>query len=319
MNRIIVPLDGSELSEKALGLGQVLARAFGATLELVHVLEEPIMFDLLPSLLLPDRQAAEKYLRDLAADMPEDIAVVTYVLRGNPTDELLKLTENVEGAILVMSTHGRGGLGRIMYGSVADKVLRGATVPVALVRGGVDVQVTHLHSILVPVDGSELSELGLAMAVDLARHSGATLSMVRVVEPIWASAYGAFAEASILASPQILEVEEQLQADARAYLDAIANELREQGLRVGWEVRGGRPADEIIRAAETTSADLIVIATHGHGGMRRFALGSVTNEVLHRGLTPMVAIPPKVQVAHAAGAEATVAEAPVGEYLATGW
>jgi nucleotide-binding universal stress UspA family protein len=319
MKRIIVPLDGSELSEKALGLGQVLARAYGATLELAHVLEEPVMLDLLPSLLLPDRQAAEKYLRDVAKETPEDIETATYVIRGNATEELLKLTRDAPDTMLVMSTHGRGGLGRIMYGSVADKVLRGATVPVALVRGGVEVQETHLHNILVPIDGSELSEMGLAMAVDLAEHSGAAITMVRVVEPIWASAYGAFAEASILASPQILEIEEQLQADARAYLDRIANDLRERGLRVGWEVRGGRPADEIIRAAETTSADIIVISTHGHGGIRRFALGSVTNEVLHRGITPMVAIPPKAKVATEDLPFTTQSDAKVEEYLATGW
>lgn len=320
MNRIIIPLDGSALSEQALGLAQVLARAYGATMELVHILEEPVVLDLLPSLLLPDRPAAEKYLRELAETLPDDIAKVWYAVRGNATEELLRLTSGATDTAVVMSTHGRGGLGRVMYGSVADKVLRGSTVPVALVRGTAARGDTPLRHLLVPLDGSELSESGLAAATDLAIASDAAMTLVRVVEPIWATTYGAFAEASILASPQILEVEEQLQAEARDYLDRIARDLRDKGLRVSWEVRAGRPADEIIRSAETTSSDMIVISTHGRGGIRRFALGSVTNEVLHRGSTPVFAIPPK---AHASLAESvvvsTVSDAEVNDMLATGW
>ena len=124
----------------------------------------------------------------------------------------------------------------------------------------------------------------------------------------------------MLASAQIQEVEDQLQAEARAYLDATAKALRDRGLRVGWEVRAGRPADEIIRAAETTSADLIVLSTHGRGGLKRFALGSVTNEVLHRGVTPVFAVPPKAQgMLTTADETHSVADAAAGDFMATGW
>ncbi|HUG14305.1 MAG TPA: universal stress protein [Thermomicrobiales bacterium] len=292
MQRVIVPLDGSELSESAIGLGQILARSFGAALELTTVLTEPVMLDLLPSLLLPDRSAAEHYLEKVASRVSPDIETFSYVIRGNPVEELLRLTSGQPDVVVVMSTHGRGGLGRVMYGSVADKVLRGSTVPVALVRGGVAAEKSTLNSLLVPLDGSELAGQALALAAELGARVDATLTLVRVVEPIWSTTYGAFAEASMLASQQIIEVEQQLQAEARADLDRIATGLRERGLRVGWEVRAGRPADEIVRAAETTSADLIVISTHGRGGLRRFALGSVTSEIMHRGVTPILAIPP---------------------------
>lgn len=320
MNRIIIPLDGSELSERAIGLGQGLARAYGAVLELTTVLTEPVLLDLLPSLLLPDRSAAEQYLAKVASSLPDDIETYTYVIRGNAFDELMRLTNGQTDVMLVMSTHGRGGLGRVMYGSIADKVLRGSTVPVALVRGGADHPTGGLKSILVPLDGSELSEDALGVAADLASRIDATITLVRVVEPIWASSFGAFADASALASQQIIEVEEQLQMEARGHLDGLANGLRERGLRVGWEVRAGRAADEIIRAAETMSADIIVISTHGRGGLRRFALGSVTNEVIHRGITPILAIPPKAREAvHVDGPTASSSEAPVDGFLTPGW
>jgi nucleotide-binding universal stress UspA family protein len=320
MNRIIVPLDTSELSERALVLGQMLARTYGSELEIIHVLEEPDAFDLVPSRLIPDRAAAEKYLNDIAATIANDVPTVTKVLPGSPADALLRHVRGAGDVLVVMSTHGRGGLGRLMFGSVADKVLRGASVPVALVRGGTAPQDMALHNILVPLDGSRLSEEALTAAVDVAERSDAAITLVRVVEPIWAASYGAFAEGSMLAAANILDVEEQLRADARAYLDSIATRLRDNGLRVAWEVRGGRPADEIIRATETISADLIVISTHGHGGMRRFALGSVTNEVLHRGTTPVLAIPPMAQVtSNTSVTESPGTESMVGEYLATGW
>lgn len=320
MNRVILPLDGSKLSECALGLGQSLARAYGATLELTTVLTEPVLLDLLPGLMLPDRQAAEEYLTGIAQDVPDEIQTYTYAIRGNPTEQLLRLTSNTADTMIVMSTHGRGGLGRVMYGSVADKVLRGSTVPIALVRGGVEYDRAGISSILVPLDGSEIAEEALALAADLAERVDATVTLVRVVEPIWASTYGAFTEASILASQQIQDVEDQLQAEARAYLDAMAKALRERGLRVGWEVRAGRPADEIMRAAETTSADLIVLSTHGRGGLKRFALGSVTNEVLHRGVTPVFAVPPKARGAlDAPGDSQSIVDATAEDFLATGW
>jgi nucleotide-binding universal stress UspA family protein len=296
MRKIIVALDGSELSERSLGLGQELARSFTGELVLVHVLEEPVLLDLVPSLVVPDRAAAEQYLCDLAARVDGSVAVRAAVLRGNATAELLRLAEEEPEAILAMSTHGRGGLGRLMYGSVADKVLRAAPVPVALVRGTAPSGMTGLHNLLVPLDGSRLSEEVLPLAVDLTRQTGATLSLARVVEPFWHAPYVAYTpEAMYLDAEQLAEIETELLEDARGYLDQIAGELREQGVRVLWEVRLGRPADEIIRMAETTDADLLLLSTHGRGGIRRWALGSVTEEVLHRGITPLLVIPPKLR------------------------
>lgn len=324
IKRVIVPLDGSELSESAISLGQLFARVYGAALEITTVLTEPVMLDLMPTLLTPDRDDAERYVKSIEEQLPDDLETYSYVLRGNPAEELLRLTRGASDAMIVMSTHGRGGLGRVMFGSVADKVLRGSTVPIALVRGGVATDKSTLGSILVPLDGSDLSEQSLALATDLAAESDATLTLVRVVEPIWATTYGALAEASALATDQIIEVEKQLQAEARDYLDRLAILLREKGLRVGWEVRAGRPADEIVRAAETTSADLIVITTHGRGGLRRFALGSVTSEVMHRGGAPILAIPSGAR--HDvegdegdADSDNVVAPQVAGEFVPSGW
>ncbi|MCO5176551.1 MAG: universal stress protein [Thermomicrobiales bacterium] len=188
----------------------------------------------------------------------------------------------------------------MVFGSVADKIVRGSTVPVVLVRDEHEQPHDVLRTVLVPLDGSALSETALPYAVELAQGTGATLALVRVVEPYWQSAFIAETpEAVYLSQSQIDDLEEQAHAEARGDLDTLATRLRGEGLRVVWEVRTGRPADEIARVAETTDADLIVISTHGRGGIRRWAFGSVTNEVLHRSKTPVLAIPPRAHVREA--------------------
>lgn len=290
---VIVPLDGSELSRHAVGLATTLARARSGSLTLVHVIDEPAFSDLPPAMAVEDRANAEQYLASIASSIEEGMPVKTHILTGNPTEELLRFADRAPGSMIAMSTHGRGGFGRVMFGSVADKIVRGSKVPVALVRDEHDIPRGQLRTILVPLDGSPLSEAALPYATELAAGTGATLALVRVIDPFWQSAFVAeVPEAVYLSQQQIDELEEQARAEARADLDQLATQLRADGLRVVWEVRSGRPADEIARVAETTAADLILISTHGRGGIRRWAFGSVTNELLHRGNVPILAVPP---------------------------
>jgi nucleotide-binding universal stress UspA family protein len=295
MDTVIVPLDGSELSERAIRLGEVIALAMGAKLALVHVLEEPIAYDLVPSLLIPDRTVAEAYLRRVATDVQRGTEVSIHVVHGNPVDALTTLTRDEPESMLVMSTHGRSGLGRLMFGSVADKVVRESSVPVALVRGSSTPYRKTLHSLLVPLDGSLFSEEAMPIAIDLARKCDASIGLVHICDPFWVST------SSFAAQDQpdereggLADVDRQALAAGRSYLERVAEDVRSQGISVHWEVRFGKPADEIVRAAETTEADLIVMATHGRGGIRRLPIGSVANEVLHRGTIPILVIPPRV-------------------------
>jgi nucleotide-binding universal stress UspA family protein len=294
MYTVIVALDGSAFGERALGFGERLARTLGAPLELVHVLEEPIAFDLVPSLVMPDRPAAERYVAGVAAGLAGDVPVTSDVLRGNATDELLGLTAQRPDALCVLSTHGRSGLGRTMLGSVADKVLRGSTVPVALVREPVCVRADRLKNLLVLLDGSRLAEEALPLALEIAERVDATLSLVRIVEPVWQTAVPPYpAEpGTFLTAEQAAEIEGHLLAEARLYLSQIAALVQERRIRVTWEVRCGRPVEEITRLAATSATDVIVLSTHGRGGFRRWALGSVLDELVHYCPVPILAIPP---------------------------
>jgi nucleotide-binding universal stress UspA family protein len=147
---------------------------------------------------------------------------------------------------------------------------------------------------MLPLDGSELAESALPLAALLAELTGATLSLVRVIP------HGMHATptlASLIAPPlgaaQLADAEAQQQHEARAYLKLVADTLRERGIRVTWEVRSGSPADEIVRTIQTTNADLLVVATHGRTGVRRWVLGSTTSALVVRSSVPILVIPPR--------------------------
>lgn len=295
METIIVPLDGSPLSAHAISFGVAFARAYGAELRLVHILEEPIAFDLLPSLLIPDRASAEAYLKRHATDVPSDVPVDTMVLRGYAAEVLVETAAAEQDAMLVMGTHGRGAARRAMLGSIADDVLRHATVPVVLVRGTATAPKNVFKTIMVPLDTSHYGEEALPLAIDLATQCDASVSLVNVCEPFWDSPYVAVAPELGPINQDVLEASQrELLAAGRAYLHRLADDMRTKGVQVTWEVRIGRPTDEILRAIETTGVDLVIIATHGRGGISRLAFGSVTNDILRHSSVPILAIPPRM-------------------------
>lgn len=304
MNRIIVPLDGSTHSERAISFAETFARTFDSRIQLVHVLEDPIAFSLMPSLIIPDRLSAEQYLRDVTEQISKDIEVTNHVIRGKPVKAILDLAADSPGAMIVMSTKARRGIDRLMLGNFADKVLRRSMVPVALVRGSSPPANEGFQSLLVPLDKTSYSETALSIATDLAQRSGATLALVNVCEPFWVSPYAeTMPQLSYVGHERERDVDRESLETGRYYLDQLARRIRADGIRSIWEVRFGKPADEILRAAETTEADLIVMATHDRHGIRRLALGSVTSEVLQRAKMPILTIPP-----HAIGYEqATIA------------
>lgn len=312
MNAVIVPLDGSELSERAIQPATALASAFDAELHLIHVLAGPAFSGLAPTRPLRDRTSARQYLDDLADQAPAGLRVCAGVLEGDPVDRILQLTQARAGAIVVMCTHGRHALGRLAFGSVADRVMREAAVPVVLIGASEAAQHSAIRTVIVPLDGSKLAEAVLPLATDVAASTGAMLSLVRVVDQPAEPAH-----LLDVGDPDIWyrsaelarELEAQALGGARAYLERTAERLRRAYSNTSWEVRTGRPANELTRAAETSPAPLIMLATHGRGGLRRWALGSVTIEVVRRGRAPVLVLPPALTLPPEPAARVTTCNA----------
>lgn len=287
MQRVIIPLDGSEWDAQSVGLGERMAEAFGGTIELVHILTTtPVL-----ARDAPDPVSMDRYLSSVAERLPPRFPVQTTIVEGDPAEGLLDVTAQGPRTMVVMATHGWGGLRRVAFGSIADKLMREGSVPVAVFRGPARIKAKALRHLLLALDGSALAEQSLPLAVRLARTYSSEVHLVRVVNASFSPYHSPGFDRSPEELGLLAELADQNHEDARGYLNGIATTLRRQGIRVSWEVRAGAPGEEIVRAAETSAADLIVMCSHGRGGIRRWVLGSVTDTVLRTGSTPLLVIP----------------------------
>jgi nucleotide-binding universal stress UspA family protein len=324
--QILVPLDGSLLAESVIPYAVELARAQGDALHLLRVITPATVA---PSLAWPmpapvnierwleaDRQAARDYLNLLGNQIhAAEVKVQTTVAEGNPAEIIIGLTRSKVSTIdtIAMATHGRRGVERWVLGSVAEKVLHAAPVPLLLVRGTPSdtppevgppyhqlVFDRSYRRIIVPLDGSDLAEQALEEARLLANALVATLVLVAVV-PFWDDV--GLSEPGVLPSWTI-DGQQHLREYAAQYLESVAAPLRDSGLTVQTHWVDGDPPEAIAATAERESADLIVMATHGRSGFSRLWLGSVATQVVRRASVPVLMIRAK-QVEHSVGKSVT--------------
>lgn len=280
--KILIPLDGSPLAEQALVHVQQLAPP-GSELILVNVIET-FRYGLagmdLPTadILTNVRAAAEDYLqkhqRQLAA---QQYAVQTCIVNGDAAQGILDMARSSKADLIVMTTHGRSGVARWTYGSVAERVVRHAEQPVWLVRE--NARVTPLHEwrrILVPLDGSPAAESVLTLAQNLAQQTRVELVLLRVVPELDETNRRILFENETAAQAAF----EQWQHNARHYLATVAQRLTTAGIAHRALVACGEPAHTILDTAHAEDVDFIVMATQARRGFDRLLHGSVMAEVL---------------------------------------
>jgi nucleotide-binding universal stress UspA family protein len=300
---IIVPLDRSSFAERALPLALAVAQRANAPVELVHVYE-PTSHTLGAPVLDPacdevERGRLRKRFAALAArlEISSHVPVTAAVLDGGPSEALRRHVTGKRSAIIIMATHGLGGMSRSWIGSVADAVVRHAQAPVLLVRPGA---VGHAEAagplfrrVLVPLDGSDLAESVLAHALAL---GDAALDIQDATEYELFTVVRSPADRH-RALPHRRPVHDEGDPGDRGggvgatehYLARLAAELEQCGARVHWRVVAHtHPAHAILEHARTTSADLIALATHGRGGLRRRLAGSVADEIMRGASTPVL-------------------------------
>jgi nucleotide-binding universal stress UspA family protein len=321
IRRIAVPLDGSSLAEAVLPVVAAVSRITGASVTLLRVVEPPPAHgsDADPStpaidrdLVAADERVARAYLTGLNQRLSRDGDVIqARVVIGEVAATIRAIAGEFD--LLAMATHARGGLDRWMHGSVADGVVRGATTPVLLVRaapsGPPALDEGFPRRVLVPLDGSELAEHVLPLAMDLASSAGATLVLMRGTN--WAAvSAGINAYPVGGASPYLFDMASEAAHD---YLRVLAQRLGRAGVRVVTDVRVEPPADGILAAVADQHADLIVMSTHGRGGLGRWVHGSVADQVLHQATVPIIVARPEACVGEeipVGGGQASIAGRP---------
>ncbi len=284
LSRILVPVDGSELAARAIPCAARVARRSGAEIILVEAVSD-----------LGRIHHSEVELEQVVDRLRhQDIAARAVVHCGAPATVVLEVADDQGVDLIVMCTHGRSGIGRWLYGSVADSVLRRSRLPVLLVPATCDraLDGSPRPRILVALDESDLSAAALVPAADLARAMDAEIVLLRVVER---RDYGMYEGATA----GLIDRSAEGRAEAQRRLEAIADELRMAGQDARARALVGHPVSAITAAAREEGASILVMATHGRGGLARLVLGSVATGTLQRADVPVLLVRP-APVTHSA-------------------
>ena len=286
-SKVIVPLDGSELAQRALPYAKSVSRAFSVPLDLVRAVDG-------------GAQEAMQYLAAVRDDLRvEGFAATATALSGQAAPAVIDRAGADPDGLLVMSTHGRGGLARITLGSVTDRVLHTASNPMLIVRAGIRDPEAVIRTVVAPLDGSPLAELSLPHAAVLASACGADVELLRATtsadgyrDRLGDSGRGrtAFGGSPDELAREFAQAEDEA---AEAYLDRMRRRLaldHPEARRVRTlHLQHEDPARAIIERAAHGSA-LVVMATHARGGIGRMVLGSVTDQVLRHGNAPVLVV-----------------------------
>ena len=284
------------MAEVSLVAAVSLARMLGAAVTLVHVIERGAPQDIHGERHLTSPDEARDYLDEVSARVfPADVSVERHVHASEVNDVARSIAEHVGELgpdLIVMCTHGRGGLRGLMFGSIAQQVVGLGTTPVLLVppvTTGASPSFS-CNRILVALDGNPDHEEGLKVAASLAKIGGGELRLIMAVHTVNTLSGEQAATAKMLpgTTQALLDFAEK---DAKEYLHRHVAELQASGFAATADVRRGDPVFVILDASKRTGADLIVLATHGKSAMDAFWSGSATPNVTNRAVVPLLLVP----------------------------
>jgi len=291
---MVIPLDGSQVAEQVLPYARFLAKKLAIPVNLLQVIDP----DAVALLANPEKgryidtivhditESSRAYLKTIAQSIP-GASVQCLVEKGKVEEVLIEHAAPDKESLIIMATHGRSGIQRWLLGSVADKVLHGATNHVLLIRAteqGKSAGEAVLKTVVVPLDGSPLAEQVLPHVADLAKRLGLQIILTRAYalpSAVAPDAYGTYTE----------ELINQLETETHAFLAGKVEGLKEKGLENITTVPDfGYGAEEIIKLARQTPDNFIAMCSHGRSGIRRWVLGSVTERVVQHSGDPVLII-----------------------------
>ena len=320
--KILVPLDGSELAEVALPYAEEAAGKLGKEITLLTVLISDGFPDegwyhhlhrfYTEKMVDIVKQDLQKKLGEAAA---KKIKVKSEIMVGDPAEEIVNYAEKNDIGLIVMSTHGLHGFKRWAMGSVTERVARATTRPIALIRAKgnrPDFRDSGaLRKIIVPLDGSQEGESAISYAGELAARFKAEVVLFKVMPAAYKNVPPAgeqFESEKEEATVQIvmgynykpssghgttIYPEQQMESDkekAKNYLDKAGERLIRQGVTLRSEVRFGNTAEEIIKFAGEAGVDMVVLSTHGHSAVDRWVFSNVVEKVFYQGNTPLLLV-----------------------------
>lgn len=285
-DRILVPTDGSDAADNAVGEGIALARRFDASLHAIYVIEYENYLNRVKSDLSTELAAqGERVLDGITARADQQgVDITTQLIDPDKPvhQELVEYGTEHDIDMLVMGTHGRTGLNRLVLGSVTERTLRISPIPVLTVHEGTDIA-SEFETILLPTDGSQTATEAATHAIQLAVMTDATLHIVYAIDlTITAGEYG---------SGSVLDA---LEAAGQQAVDTVIDRATDAGVQsVEASILSGAPSRAITNYATDRDVDLVVMGTHGRSGLDRFLIGSVTEKVVRLVEVPVLSVSPR--------------------------
>ena len=291
-SNILVPLDGTAQSNVALPLARTMARATGGTVTLLRVVKAD-------DAARPTTASDE--LRRIASELTTDGLPVKAVVCDSDeiADAILEQIHQDATDLVIMRTHGRGGIERAVLGSVTQEVLAASKIPMLLLRPG-GRRVTHIKKLLVPVDGSPGGTLALGTAVQLSQTTGASMQLLEVSVPTPTWIYAGNVSGGMSYYDPAWDADAL--ASARMYVGGVVKRLRAAQVAAEGEVcQAPDVADVIVHTADTSNADVIVMSTRALTGPARALLGSTADAVVRAAHCPVLLIHRKQMPAEVSG------------------
>jgi nucleotide-binding universal stress UspA family protein len=284
MKRILCPVDRSPSSLQAFDHAIALARWRGARLHLMEVIEAPNPYGVPTETRTDLKRDLE---RVLVARRVSDVKVTISLRQGNVVQEILAQAKASRSNLIVIGSHGRGGIQRLVLGSIAEKVLRLSTCPVLTVRRGVNQRRRGrarppFETILCPTDFSAAANHAVTYARRLAKEANARLILMTAVE--WPLSDG-------VTSGPVADLRKSIEADARRELSRLVPQRGSDGGRAETVVVSGKASAAIVELARRRSADLIVMGVSGRSALDVTLLGSTTHHVIREGSWPVLTVP----------------------------
>ena len=285
---ILVPLDGSRLAEAAVAPSVAVATGLGARVTLLHVLEHEAPATVHGEPHLATEAEATAYLERVAARYAAVGVAVGSHVHANPerdvTGAIAAHAAELGADLVVLASHGSGGLRGFLFGRVAQQVVRRGTRPVLIVQVRDDSQVDRpfvCETIALLLSGADEAEAVIPVAVTLTRALTSRLHLILAVPTVGTLDADRAASATLMpgTARAVLAMEEE---SAQAYLGTVARDLGERGLKVTTAVVRGDPASATVDEANRVGADVLALATHGRQGLSGIWAGSVGAKVLGR-------------------------------------
>ena len=281
--KILVPLDGSEIAEKAIPYARAASRKRESTITLLTVIAASEERD----------HPMEAYLAEKAEALEsEGVRVSTAVARGEPAKEIVEFADENEMDLIVISSHGYSGIKRRIIGSVAQEVLHGTCVPVLLVKpGDAKPGEVEFRKVIVALDGSPFSETSILYAEQLMKGTGAEVVLLRVSDPpIVPPTWSRDAESHRREYQQRMTAE--LQQQAVEYLEKAKGAFARKRISIRPHAVVGTAAETIMELAQKEKADVVALTTHGRSGVSRWVHGSVASKIAQECRRPVLLVRP---------------------------